>query len=352
MHVTDIEGNDAHLIIYDEQSNIVLTEDAVVALRSGRPGCIDAGGRRYFMNVYLPSVQIVIIGAVHIGQILSQMAALAGFDVRVIDPRAAFATCDRFNGFDLVPDWPVDALKGRPLDGYTALVAVTHDPKIDDFPVAEALRAGCFYVGALGSHKTHASRLERSKAEGFGEVECARIRAPIGLAIGAFNPAEIAIAILAEITTDAFFAKILLGALGRVEMNNNSGNIMIDSPGAIQANTVQVRSPGKTVKIQPASGTIGADQDASRYVQYLINRYNEFAAADKSRPTKFSYGAISKNIETNFRAPWKLLAMEDFDGVCTYLQARISRTRIAKSNLVKGTKSFSSYEAFLESGRR
>lgn len=197
--VTDIEGDDAYLIVDDEQSNNVLTEDAVKALQSGRSGRIDADGRRYFMNVYLPPVQIVIIGAVHISQVLSQMAVLAGFDVRVIDPRTAFATHDRFNGFDLVPDWPADALKGRPLDGYTALVAVTHDPKIDDFPVAEALRVGCFYVGALGSRKTHALRLERLKVEGFGEVECARIRAPIGLGIGASNPAEIAVAILAEI---------------------------------------------------------------------------------------------------------------------------------------------------------
>ncbi len=155
-----------------------------------------------------------------------------------------------------------------------------------------------------------------------------------------------------EQPTDAFYAKILLGAFGRIAIDGNSGNIMIDSPGAIQANTVHVKSPGRTVKIQPASGTIGADQDASRYVEHLISRYNEFAAADKSRSTKFNYGAISKNIETNFRGRWKLLAMEDFEGVCLYLQTRISRTRIAKSNLAKGMKSFSSYDEFMQSRQR
>jgi xanthine dehydrogenase accessory factor len=127
------------------------------------------------------------------------MAALAGFDVRIIDPRTAFATPERFAGIDLTADWPVDVLAERPLDAYTAVVAVTHDPKIDDFPIAEALRTGCFYVGALGSRKTHASRIERLKAEGFGEAECVRIRGPIGLNIGASSPAEIAVAILAEI---------------------------------------------------------------------------------------------------------------------------------------------------------
>jgi hypothetical protein len=155
-----------------------------------------------------------------------------------------------------------------------------------------------------------------------------------------------------EQPTDAFYAKILLGAFGRVAINGNRGNIIIDSPGAIQASTVHVKSPGRTIKIQPANGTIGADQDASRYVEHLISRYNEFAAADKSRSTKLNYGAISKNIETIFRARWKLLAMEEFDGVCVYLQTRISRTRVAKSNLAKGIKLFSSYHEFLESRQR
>lgn len=149
-----------------------------------------------------------------------------------------------------------------------------------------------------------------------------------------------------EQAADAFYAKILLGDLRRIEVTNNSGNVVIDSPGAIIAATVNVKSIRKTVKLQPAAGTIGADQKASRYVRHLINRYNEFASADKSRDTKFSYGAISKNIESNFRAPWAMLAIEDFDALCAYVQQRISRTRIAKANAAKGLRAFSSFEDY------
>jgi xanthine dehydrogenase accessory factor len=152
--------------------------------------------------VHLPPPHIVSIGAVHISQVLAQMAALSGFDVRIIDPRTAFATPERFSGVDLVADWPIDVLRDNPLDAYTALIAVTHDPKIDDFPIGEALRAGCFYIGALGSRKTHAARLERLKAEGFEEAALDAIHAPIGLNIGAASPAEIAVAILAEIIAE------------------------------------------------------------------------------------------------------------------------------------------------------
>lgn len=151
-----------------------------------------------------------------------------------------------------------------------------------------------------------------------------------------------------EQATDVFFAKILLGDLRRIEVTNNGGNVVIDSPGAIIAETVNVKTTRKTVNIQPASGTIGADLKASRYIQHLISRYNEFASADKSRDTKFSHGAISKNIETNFRGPWRMLAIEDFDALCAYLQQRISRTRLAKSNAAKGIKAFSSFEDYAQ----
>ena len=149
-----------------------------------------------------------------------------------------------------------------------------------------------------------------------------------------------------EQATDAFYAKILLCDLRRIEVTNNSGNVVIDSPGAIIAKTVNVKTTRNTVKIQPAAGTIGADLKASRYTQHLISRYNEFASADKTRDTKFSYEAISKNIEANFRGPWRMLAIEDFDALCVYLQQRISRTRIAKSNAAKGMKAFSSFEDY------
>lgn len=151
-----------------------------------------------------------------------------------------------------------------------------------------------------------------------------------------------------EQAADTFYAKILLNAMGRVEVNNNTGNVVIASPGAIVGDTIHVKTSRKTVKVQPPAGTIGADQAASRYILYLINRYNEFAVVDTSRPGKFNYGIISKNIETNFRAPWRALAMEDFAPVCEYLQQRIGKTRVAKLNTSKGHRSFSSYAEYLQ----
>lgn len=199
IHITDLDEATDRIVIEGETVETALADAVVAAFRSGRSGMVDIGGRRFFLNVHLPPPHIVIIGAVHISQVLAQMAGLAGFDVRIIDPRTAFATPERFAGIDLTADWPADVLGEKPLDAYTALVAVTHDPKIDDFPIGAALRAGCFYVGALGSRKTHAARLERLKVEGFGEDALGAIHGPIGLNIGAASPAEIAVAILAEI---------------------------------------------------------------------------------------------------------------------------------------------------------
>ena len=150
----------------------------------------------------------------------------------------------------------------------------------------------------------------------------------------------------AESDGDGIFAKILLNALPSVEINNNSGNVVIGSPGTVIAGTINFRNSKKIQKIQPPPGTIGADQAASRYVLHLINRYNEFASADKSRVTKFNFGAISKNITDNFRSPWRVLPMESFSEVCMYLQERINKTRVAKANVSKGYRSFSSFEEF------
>lgn len=197
--ITDLDEGSDRLVVEGDAVDGGLAEAIASIFRSGRSSVAEAEGRRFFLNVHLPPAEIVVIGAVHISQVLAPMAALAGFDIRIIDPRTAFATPERFAGAGLVADWPVDALKERPLDPYTALVAVTHDPKIDDFPIAAALKAGCFYVGALGSRRTHASRLERLKGEGFSDGELAKIQAPIGLPIAAASPAEIAVAILAQI---------------------------------------------------------------------------------------------------------------------------------------------------------
>jgi xanthine dehydrogenase accessory factor len=127
------------------------------------------------------------------------MAKVAGYPLEIIDPRTAFASPERFAEVDLKAEWPEDALRANPLDAYTALAAVTHDPKIDDYPLKVALDAGCFYVGALGSRKTHAKRLERLLALGATPQQVARIAAPIGLDIGAASPAEIAVAVLAQV---------------------------------------------------------------------------------------------------------------------------------------------------------
>lgn len=196
--LTDLADGRNRLIMKGDPAAGELGAAIAKAFLSGKSGVVEADGARFFLNVHVPSPRMVIIGAVHISQALAPMAAMAGFDVRVIDPRTAFATPERFEGVDLVADWPEDALKDQPIDAFTALVAVTHDPKIDDWPLTSALQAGAFYVGALGSRKTHARRVERLTAAGLGEAEIGRIAAPIGLPIGAQSPAEIAVAILAQ----------------------------------------------------------------------------------------------------------------------------------------------------------
>jgi xanthine dehydrogenase accessory factor len=167
--------------------------------RTGKSGVVDVDGREFFINVHLPPPRLVVIGAVHISQAMAPMATLAGYDMEIIDPRTAFATPERFEGVRLDADWPEAVLKQRPLDPYCALCAITHDPKIDDYPLKAALEAKCFYVGALGSRKTHAKRVERLLADGVPQEAIDTIASPIGLDIGASSPAEIAVAILAQV---------------------------------------------------------------------------------------------------------------------------------------------------------
>lgn len=197
--VTNMEDGRDRVVCEGDAVAGQLGEAVAKAFRSGKSGMVEADGKRFFLNARLPPARIVVIGAVHISQALAPMARIAGFDVTIIDPRTAFASPERFPDADLRAEWPQDTLKSLPLDGYTALVAVTHDPKIDDFPIREALEAGSFYVGALGSRNTHSKRIERLRDAGLQEQQIARIHAPIGLAIGAASPAEIAVAILAEI---------------------------------------------------------------------------------------------------------------------------------------------------------
>jgi xanthine dehydrogenase accessory factor len=144
-------------------------------------------------------VRLVLVGAVHVAQALAGMAEAAGFDVVVVDPRRAFATAERFCGVPIVAGWPAEALAGIGVDRRTAVVTLAHDPKIDDPALAAALRAGCFYVGALGSRRSHAARLGRLREQGFDEGELERIHGPVGLAIGAVTAGEIATSILAQL---------------------------------------------------------------------------------------------------------------------------------------------------------
>jgi xanthine dehydrogenase accessory factor len=197
--LTDLGDGRDRVVFEGEAVSGALGEAIDKAFKSGKSGIHQIDGHKYFLNIHMPATRIVVIGAVHISQALVPMAKIAGFDIQVIDPRTAFASEDRFGDVKLVADWPEKVLHPGDLDTYTALCAVTHDPKVDDYPIAEALKAGCFYVGALGSRKTHGKRLERLRAKDLVDAQLDRIHAPIGLDIGAANPQEIAVAVLAEI---------------------------------------------------------------------------------------------------------------------------------------------------------
>jgi xanthine dehydrogenase accessory factor len=169
-------------------------------MRKGKSALIEHEGARYFLTVHQPPAKVVMIGAVHISQALMPLVRLLGHEPVIVDPRTAFASVERFPGVKLLAQWPEVALPELGIDRYTALVALAHDPKIDDPAIEYALSRQCFYVGALGSRKTHAGRVERLQARGIPDAAIARIHAPIGLDIGAVSAAEIAVAIIAEIT--------------------------------------------------------------------------------------------------------------------------------------------------------
>ena len=169
-------------------------------VRSGKSGSVETPQGKVFLTVHVPATRLVVTGAVHISQALAPIARLLGYDVVIVDPRTAFASPERFPDVKVIAEWPDVALPPLGVDHYTAFVALTHDPKIDDPALSHALARDCFYIGALGSKKTHARRLERLKAQGLSEAALARIHAPIGLDIGAVSPAEIAVAIMGEIT--------------------------------------------------------------------------------------------------------------------------------------------------------
>jgi xanthine dehydrogenase accessory factor len=198
--ITNVENGAQRLVksadIARDPMRAVLAE----RLRSSKSGMEDTAEGRVFLTVYVPAPQLIIIGAVHISQSLAPVGKLLGYDVTIVDPRTAFASPERFPDVKVIAEWPDKALPPLSVDRYTAFVALTHDPKIDDPALIHALSRDCFYIGALGSRKTHGRRIERLKGQGLSDAELARIHAPIGLDIGAVSPAEIAVAIMAQIT--------------------------------------------------------------------------------------------------------------------------------------------------------
>lgn len=198
--VTDIANGEQRIVKAADLAGDPLHAELERHLRMGKSGTVEIGGRKLFLNVYAPTARLVIVGAVHISQALAPLARSLGYDVTVVDPRTAFASPERFPDVPLIAEWPDVALPPLDIDHYTAFVALTHDPKIDDPALLHALGRDCFYIGALGSPKTHERRTERLKAQGASDAGLARIHAPIGLEIGAISPSEIAVAIMAEIT--------------------------------------------------------------------------------------------------------------------------------------------------------
>jgi len=198
--VTDVTSGKERLVKAADVAKDALRALLAERLRTGKSGMVDSPEGRVFLTVHVPAPQLVITGAVHISQTLAPIGKLLGYDVTIVDPRTAFASIERFPDVKVIAEWPDKALPPLGIDHYTAFVALTHDPKIDDPALTHALARDCFYIGALGSKKTHARRVTRLKEQGLSDADIGRIHAPIGLDIGAVSPAEIAVAIMAEIT--------------------------------------------------------------------------------------------------------------------------------------------------------
>jgi xanthine dehydrogenase accessory factor len=179
------------------------TERADVERALRADACVttdEASAAQIFYQPFNPPLRMIVVGAVHIAQPLSAMATLAGYEVTIVDPRESFAAAERFPGVMLSLEWPDAALESLGLDARCAVVTLTHDPKLDDPALQVALRSDVFFIGCLGSKKTHASRLRRLEKAGFTETDLARVNGPVGLPIGSRSPAEIAVSILAQVT--------------------------------------------------------------------------------------------------------------------------------------------------------
>ncbi len=202
---THLESGAQALVYHDGAEgaladNAEIVEAARQCMQDDKSRVVSTASGDVFIHVFNPPLRMILVGAVHIAQPLSRIASVAGYDVSVVDPRDSFATPERFPGINLVHEWPDDGVKQLDPDRRTAIVTLTHDPKLDDPGLHVAIRSNAFYIGSLGSRKTHASRVQRLKDAGFNDAEIGRIHGPVGLPLGAVSPSEIAVSILAEIT--------------------------------------------------------------------------------------------------------------------------------------------------------
>lgn len=198
---TSLQSGEQRLFRPSEGESEAEKAHVATALRLDRPVTTDpTDGPRWFFQPFNPPLRMILIGAVHIAQPLSVMATLAGYEVTIVDPRSAFAAEARFPGVTLSLAWPDDALESLELDARSAVVTLTHDPKLDDPALGVALRSDAFFIGCLGSTKTHATRRKRLAKAGFTDAELDRMRGPVGLPIGSRSPAEIAVSVLAQVT--------------------------------------------------------------------------------------------------------------------------------------------------------
>ena len=199
------EINSGEQIIINEKNDTDINNKILIAAKNniiqGKSEILEIESNKWFLNITLPPLRLITVGAVHIAQPLAEISTISGYEVIIIDPRAAFANNQRFPDIKIINEWPEVALNELAIDKRTAVVTLTHDPKLDDSALNAALKSKAFYIGSLGSKKTHKARVQRLKIANFSEDEIKRIHGPIGLAIGAKSPQEIAISIISEIIT-------------------------------------------------------------------------------------------------------------------------------------------------------
>ncbi len=197
------EINSGEQIIINEKNDTDINNKILTAAKNniiqGKSEILEIESNKWFLNITLPPLRLITVGAVHIAQPLAEIATISGYEVIIIDPRAAFANNQRFPDIKIINEWPEVAINELGIDNRTAVVTLTHDPKLDDSALNAALKSKAFYIGSLGSKKTHKARVQRLKIANFSEDEIKRIHGPIGLAIGAKSPQEIAISIISEI---------------------------------------------------------------------------------------------------------------------------------------------------------